>query len=133
MGWAALKIAWAFLKRIPWQLWLVLALCASIGLHLYQDAKVRHALSESRKAEVAAVLTKELYKAELDRVLAQLADADKAAKQAIAEKAEAEKAAKKALAQARKDWEKVYGAKPENRAWADAPLPADVERRLRER
>ena len=121
-----ISIPLAFLKRIPWQLWLVLAIAAGVGLHLYQDSKVRDALAKARKDYIAAVITKQLYKAELDRVLSQLADANSAAKVAIAAKVEAEKAAQKRLQALEKYWRDRYAQDPEARAWADQRVPAGV-------
>jgi uncharacterized protein HemX len=120
-----LAIAWAFLKRIPWELWLVLALAAGIALHWHADQKREQAL-------VAAQTALATERAEHAVLLRQLADAKTAADAAIKAKAEAEKAAAKRLAAARKEWERIYSEKPENRAWADSRVPDDVVRRLRQ-
>lgn len=125
-------MTWLFVRELLLKHWravllavLVTVIVVGVKVHLHNDAKTRAALA-------AAEISKQLYKAELDRVLAQLADADKAAKQAIAEKAEAEKAAQKRLQAREKFWQEKYRNDPKARAWASEPVPASVLDGLRQ-
>jgi uncharacterized protein HemX len=120
---AFLGIAWAFLKRIPWELWLVLALAAGIALHWHADQKREQAL-------VAAQTALATERAEHALLLRQLADAKTASDAAIKAKAEAEKAAEKRLKERERLWKKIL-ADPKNRGWAETRIPDEVLNALR--
>jgi hypothetical protein len=103
---------------------LVLFIAGSLWRHIRND--------NNRELELAQ--TKELaaqWRQANAALMDSLADADNAAKVAIAAKVEAEKQAARKLAAERKKWQRIYSSKPENRAWADAPIPADVREALR--
>ena len=108
---------------------IVLTLLGTAKYWMHRAEKAEYA---AKVCEVARQVQIGLWKSEIDRLTRDLANADTAAKVAIAAKVEAEKAAAKKLQAERKEWERIYGSKPENRKWADSPLPADVAGRLRD-
>jgi hypothetical protein len=99
----------------------VLLLLAIAGAKFWQH-KAHSWEAKAGKANAALAVEQ----ADKARILAQLADADHAAKVAIAAKVEAERAAAKRLKAREKEWRRIYGAKPENRAWAETPIPPDI-------
>jgi len=122
---ALLKGAVNLLGGIRATAFFVLLLLAIAGGKWQQhQAHKWEAKAEQAKAALA------VERADKARILAQLANADNAAKVAIAAKAEAEKAAQKRLQAREREWRRIFGSKPENRAWADSKVPADVLRAL---
>lgn len=118
-------------KILVWVIrhWKALALLTALTVVL---GWAYRAGQKSQADEIAAAQAKAATcQANYSALQSQLAEADAAAKRA---KAEAEKAARDAqrrVQAARKEWERTFNAKPENRRWADEPLPADVARGLR--
>jgi len=124
---------WLALNALPFVLkhWralllagLLLAGCLWWNAHVRADNAME---IRAIQAEADAVI----YKSELARITAQLADADNAAKVAIAAKVEAEKAAAKKLAAERKKWARIYSSKPENKAWSESEIPPEIREALR--
>ena len=88
-------------------------------------------LADKLQAEqVAHKASIAIWKGELDSLTSQLADAKTAQAKAKADTAQAEKDAAKKLAADRKTWKRIYSATPQTRAWADAPLPAEIVKGL---
>jgi len=124
--------AWIMLRALPFVLkhWAAFVLAGFVLMalgwwsrHVHNDNQREIALANAQAALV-------VERAEKAAILSQLANADNAAKVAIAAKVEAEKAAQKRLQAREREWRRIYGSKPENRAWADSKVPADVLRAL---
>jgi hypothetical protein len=121
------KAVVSILGGIRASLWFAFMLFFLWSSHHWQD-KARELNDSLEVARSDLWVAKQEYK----RLSDQLADAKGQAEQARAERDAAMKAAAKRLAAREREWEKVYGAKPENRAWADQRVPADIYGRLRD-
>jgi len=115
----------AFLGGIRATVFFVLLLLAIAGGKFWQH-KAEGYKADLQKSEAARAAAIAIWKNEIDRLTRDLASAKEAGEKAIADKAASEAAAKKRLAAREKEWRRIYGSKPENKAWADQVIPPDV-------
>ncbi len=108
---------------------LLLGIVGALCLHIRHDNATELALIAQKVENATLAAT---YQAAIDHLTRDLADAKTAGAKAVSDRIQAEKDAAKKLAAKQKEWAKIYGAKPENKAWADSLIPADVAGKLRE-
>jgi hypothetical protein len=145
---AIAKGAWGFLRAIPWQVWLVVAVLAAgwlYGEHTRAEGEAKvQAKWDQREVEVAAEIGKwRQANEDNQRAIATLTEANHAwAGVADATRAKADKAAAaveaqreqfaRDLEQARRDRGAIYAKDPDAAAWGRARVPARIADQLRQ-